>query len=178
MINRRAFLKHSAMLACALGAPTIARAALVSPHEKSLKLFNIHTGETFNNVFWAEGRFLPDSLNDLNYLLRDFRSDTVKPIDPSLLSLLEKVSRQVGPGSTVHVISGYRSPETNQMLAERSNGVAKHSMHLEGKAIDIRVPGHELTTVRKIAMGLRAGGVGYYPDSQFVHIDTGRVRSW
>ncbi len=178
MTNRRNFLKQSALLASALGAPAIARAALVSRHEKSLKLFNTHTGETLNSVFWADGQFLPDALNDINRLLRDHRSNTAMPMDPNLLSLLEQVSAQVGPTDTLHVISGYRSPETNQLLAERSDGVARHSLHLEGKAIDIRVPGRNLSTIQKVAMSLRGGGVGFYPHSQFVHIDTGRVRHW
>lgn len=178
MTHRRTFLKRAAMLACALGTPAIARAALAGPREKSLKLFNTHTGETFSDVFWADGQFLPDSLNDINHVLRDHRSDKVLPIDTNLLSLLEKVSAQVGSNPVLHVISGYRSPETNQLLADRSGGVARHSLHLEGKAIDIRVPGRDLTSVRRIALELRGGGVGFYPDSQFVHIDTGRVRSW
>ena len=178
MINRRNFLKHSALLACTLGSAALARTAFAAMPEKSLKLYNTHTGETFSDVFWADGQFLPESLHDINYLLRDHRSDKVMPIDTNLLSLLEKVSEQIGPSHTVHIISGYRSPETNQLLADRSNGVARHSLHLEGKAIDIRVPGQTLTSVRQIAMNLRGGGVGFYPDSQFVHIDTGRIRSW
>jgi uncharacterized protein YcbK (DUF882 family) len=178
MTDRRIFLKHSAMLVGALGAPAIVRAALVSPHEKSLKLFNTHTGETFSSVFWVDGQFLPDAMDDINRLLRDHRSNQVMAMDPDLLSLLETMSTQIGPGNTLHVISGYRSPETNQLLADCSDGVARHSLHLEGKAIDIRVPGRDLVTVRKVAMNLRGGGVGFYPDSQFVHIDTGRVRSW
>lgn len=166
------------MLVSAFGAPTIARAVLVDRREKSLKLFNTHTGETFSSVFWVDGQFLPDALDEINRLLRDHRSNQVMPIDPNLLCLLGKVSAQVGPGTTLHVISGYRSPETNQLLADRGDGVARHSLHLEGKAIDIRVPDCDLTTVRKVAMSLCGGGVGFYPDSQFVHIDTGRVRSW
>ncbi|MEO6560229.1 MAG: DUF882 domain-containing protein [Oxalobacteraceae bacterium] len=171
-------MRHSVILVGALGAPMIARAARANPREKSLKLFNTHTDETFSSVFWADGQFLPDALDDINRLLRDHRTNTVAQIDPRLLSLLEMMSAQVGPKNTLHVISGYRSPQTNQLLADRSDGVAKHSLHLEGKAIDIRVPGRDLNSVRKAALGLRGGGVGFYPDSQFVHIDTGRVRSW
>lgn len=178
MINRRNFLKHSAALAGVIGAPRIAHAALIYPHEKSLRLFNTHTDETFSNVFWADGEFLPDALDNINRLLRDHRSNKVAQIDPGLLSLLEKMSHQVDAKNPLHVISGYRSPETNQLLADRSNGVAKHSLHLEGKAIDIRVPGRDLTTVRTAALRLHGGGVGFYPDSQFVHLDTGRIRSW
>jgi uncharacterized protein YcbK (DUF882 family) len=178
MTDRRIFLKHSAMLVSAFGVPAIARAAIVRAPEKSLKLFNTHTGETFNSVFWADGQFLPDALNDINRLLRDHRSGKVMPIDRNLLLLLEKVSAQTGSGNTVHVISGYRSPETNQLLAASSDGVARHSLHLEGKAIDIRVPNRDLDLVHKVALSLHGGGVGFYPDSQFVHIDTGRVRHW
>lgn len=178
MINRRNFLKHSSFLVSALGAPIVARAAWVNPRKKSLKLFNTHTEESFSNVFWADGQFLQDALDDINRVLRDHRSNQIAQIDPNLLSLLEKVSMQVGSDNVLHVISGYRSPETNQLLAELGDGVAKHSLHLEGKAIDIRVPGRDLTSVRKAALRLRGGGVGFYPDTQFVHIDTGRVRSW
>lgn len=178
MINRRNFLKYSAALAGVISAPGIAHAALLRPYEKSLKLFNTHTDETFNNVFWADGEFLPDALDNINHLLRDHRSNKVAQIDPNLLSLLEKMSQQVGAKNPLHVISGYRSPETNQFLAEHSAGVAKHSLHLEGKAIDIRVPGCDLAIVRKAGLDLRGGGVGFYPVSQFVHLDTGRIRSW
>jgi len=88
------------------------------------------------------------------------------------------ISSQLGSGDTFHVISGYRSPETNQMLAERSDGVARHSLHMDGKAIDIRIPGRDLTHLRDAALNLRSGGVGFYPGSQFVHVDIGRVRKW
>lgn len=177
MIDRRLFLKRSATLVAVAATPFSHAFSLHAP-EKSLHLVNTHTGETFNSTFWAGGRFLPDALARINVVLRDHRSNKVAPIDPVLLSLLEKLSADIGASNPVHVISGYRSPETNQMLAERSNGVARHSLHLEGKAIDIRVPGRDLKMVHKAAANLRGGGVGYYPDSQFVHIDTGRIRSW
>ncbi|HWJ94586.1 MAG TPA: DUF882 domain-containing protein, partial [Telluria sp.] len=100
------------------------------------------------------------------------------PIDPQLLLLLDKVSAQFGSQHVLHIISGYRSPESNAKLHENSSGVAKHSLHMEGKAIDVRIPGKDLAQLRKAAMAVRGGGVGYYPDSQFVHMDTGRVRYW
>jgi len=158
--------------------PALARAAVAAPHERSLRFYNTHTGETLRTMFWAEGQFIPDALQDINRLLRDHRSNTVAPIDPELIVLLNKVSTQFGSNNVVHVISGYRSPETNRKLAEASGGVAKHSMHLEGKAIDVRIPGYDLNELRKAALAQKRGGVGYYPDSRFVHLDTGRVRHW
>ena len=181
MNQRRSFLKSSVVLASALGAPALARAASAAsaaPGERTLRLYNTHTGETLRSVFWAEGQFLPDALADINKLLRDHRNNTIATMDPQLLVLLDKVSAQFGSNKVLHVISGYRSPESNQLLAERSNGVARHSMHMEGKAIDVRMPGLELASLHKAAMNAKGGGVGYYPDSQFVHMDTGRLRHW
>ena len=111
-------------------------------------------------------------------MLRDHRNNAIAPIDPQLLLLLDQVNVKMGSANTLHIISGYRSPESNALLNETTTGVAKHSMHMDGKAIDIRMPGRNLAQLRKAAMSLRGGGVGYYPDSQFVHMDTGRLRSW
>lgn len=178
MNNRRSFLKTSAVVASALSMPALARAAVATPHERVLRLYNTHTGESLKSVFWAEGKFIPDALTDINKLLRDHRSNTVAEMDPQLLMLLDQVSSRFDHKNVLHVISGYRSPETNRKLAAASNGVAKHSMHLEGKAIDIRLPGRDLAQLHKAALAVRGGGVGYYPSSQFVHMDTGRVRTW
>lgn len=181
MNQRRSFLKSSVVLASALGAPALARAATTAaaaPGERTLRLYNTHTGEALRSVFWAEGQFLPDALADINKLLRDHRNNAISAMDPQLLLLLDKVSAQFGSNKVLHVISGYRSPETNQKLAERSSGVAKHSMHMEGKAIDVRMPGLDLASLHKAALSAKGGGVGYYPDSQFVHMDTGRLRHW
>ncbi len=178
MNQRRSFLKSSVVIASAMGVPALARAAVAAPNERTLRLYNTHTGETLKSVFWAEGQFVPDALKDINHLLRDHRNNKIAPMDPQLLVLLERVSAKFGNDNLVHIISGYRSPESNQLLAERSNGVARHSMHLEGKAIDVRMPGRALASVHKAALSARAGGVGYYPDSQFVHLDTGRLRNW
>ena len=181
MNKRRFFLKNvlATSLTTTLALPALARASVPAlPDERSLRFYNTHTGETLRSVFWAEGQFLPDALLDINKLLRDHRSNTIAAIDPQLLVLLDKVSSQFGNNSIVHVISGYRSPQTNQQLAERSDGVARHSLHLEGRAIDVRIPGRDLSSVRRAALAMQGGGVGYYPNSQFVHMDTGRVRSW
>lgn len=184
MTQRRAFLKHSlghsALLAAAAGAPALARAAAppTALRDRTLRLYNTHTGESLTSTYFAEGRLQPSSLADINKLLRDHRNNQVAPIDPALIVLLDQVTVQARPGSVVHIISGYRSPASNQLLAETTNGVARHSMHLEGKAIDVRMPGVALADLRKAALAAGGGGVGYYPDSQFVHMDTGRVRRW
>jgi uncharacterized protein YcbK (DUF882 family) len=178
MNQRRSFLKSSVVLASAIGMPALAKAAQPAPAERTLRLYNTHTGESLRSVFWAEGQFIPDALKDINKLLRDHRNDKIADMDPKLILLLNDVSDKFGDGQTLHIISGYRSPESNAKLAAASNGVAKHSMHMDGKAIDIRMPGKNLAQLQKAAMSMKAGGVGYYPDSQFVHMDTGRVRYW
>jgi len=178
MTQRRSFLKSSVALASVIGMPALAKAAQAAPGERTLRLYNTHTGETVKSVFWAEGQFIPDALQDLNKVLRDHRNNKIAPIDPQLLVLLDEVSSKFGDNQTVHIISGYRSPESNAKLHANSSGVAKHSMHMDGKAIDIRLPGKDLAQLRKAAMSMARGGVGYYPDSQFVHMDTGRVRYW
>lgn len=178
MNQRRSFLKSSVALASAISLPALAKNAQAAPGERTLRLYNTHTGETVRSVFWAEGQFIPDALQDINKVLRDHRNNKIAPIDPQLLVLLNEVSAKFGDNQLVHVISGYRSPESNAMLHAHSSGVAKRSMHMDGKAIDIRLPGKDLAQLRKAAMSMRAGGVGYYPSSQFVHMDTGRVRYW
>jgi uncharacterized protein YcbK (DUF882 family) len=179
MNQRRSFLKSSAVLASALSLPAVSKASTkAAASERALRLYNTHTGESVHSIFWAEGQFVPEALKDINRLLRDHRNNQVSQMDPQLLVLLDKVSAQFGDQQVLHVISGYRSPETNAKLHENSSGVAKHSLHMEGKAIDIRLPGTDLATLHKAVMAAKGGGVGYYPDSQFVHMDTGRVRYW
>ena len=178
MNQRRSFLKSSVVLASVIGMPALAKAAQPAPAERTLRLYNTHTGESLRSVFWAEGQFIPDALKDINKLLRDHRNDKIAEMDPKLIVLLNDVSDKFGDNQVLHIISGYRSPESNAKLAAASNGVARHSMHMEGKAIDIRMPGKDLAQLHKAAMAMKSGGVGYYPDSQFVHMDTGRVRYW
>ncbi|MBQ5948236.1 DUF882 domain-containing protein [Massilia sp. ST3] len=179
MMQRRAFLKSSLLLAApTLSIPALAKTASAIPGERTLRLYNTHTGEKLSSVFWAEGQFIPDALKDINKVLRDHRNNQVAEMDPQLLLLLDQVNDKLGNGKELHIISGYRSPESNAKLHANSNGVAKRSMHMDGKAIDIRLPGKDLKMLHKAAMSLKGGGVGYYPDSQFVHMDTGRVRYW
>lgn len=176
MTQRRDFLKHVSALAALGSLPVIGRAAPL--RERTLRLYNTHTGEAIRTTYWADGAFIAESMQDINKLLRDHRNNQVAVIDPRLVLLLDQVSSQVKPGSDIHIISGYRSPASNQLLADTTNGVARHSMHLEGRAIDLRMPGVPLASLRQAALNAAGGGVGYYPDSQFVHIDTGRLRHW
>jgi uncharacterized protein YcbK (DUF882 family) len=178
LTGRRRFIHSSAALLAGLCLPPSARAARSAGDVKRLKLYHTHTGEFLDRVFWADGRYLPGALAEISTLLRDHRTNQVAPIAPQLLSLLERIASLVGALEGFHVISGYRSPQTNQLLADRSRGVARRSLHMAGKAIDIRIPGRSLIDVRDAALSVRGGGVGFYPESEFVHVDIGRVRSW
>lgn len=145
---------------------------------KELSFLHTHTGERLNVAFFDGGKFVPDALEAVNHFLRDFRNDQVHPIDPELLATLYDLRRATDSTGEYQVISGYRSIETNEGLRKNSRGVAKHSLHLEGKAIDVRLDGVDLARLRDAALSMERGGVGYYRKSDFVHIDTGRVRSW
>jgi uncharacterized protein YcbK (DUF882 family) len=156
-------------------------ARLGAAPNRSVSFVHTHTGEQLTSEYCCGGEYITAVLGDVNHLLRDFRVNVVKPIDPALLDLLFALNDTLGTDQPFHVISGYRTPETNAMLQERggaSSGVATHSLHIDGKAIDIRVPGIRLQRLRDAAKSLQVGGVGYYPASDFVHVDTGRVRYW
>ena len=132
-------------------------------------------------AYAVNGQYQPDALARLNHLLRDFRTNEKRPIDPKLFDLLHELSTTLGTDSPFHIISGFRSPVTNAMLRQRGGahtGVATTSLHMVGKAMDIRLPDVKLKTLREAAASLKRGGVGYYPSSNFVHVDTGRVRYW
>jgi uncharacterized protein YcbK (DUF882 family) len=146
--------------------------------ERSLALYSPHTGESLKAVYWAEGGYVPDALKDVNYLLRDYRAGEIRPISPRLLDMLYGMKHHLDSDGPFHIISGYRTPKTNALLRKKSRGVARTSLHLEGKAVDIRLPGCELKALRRAAMQMQMGGVGYYPRSCFVHVDVGEVRYW
>lgn len=185
--NRRKFLtditKGSA-LAATLAAPVLAvpaQAARFSLPRKGayeVSFRNQHTGETFSGEYRVGDRYLPNAFEEINYVLRDFRANEVFPIDPRLIDILYAVRQKAGSTTAFEILSGYRCPKTNAMLRRVGSGVAKNSLHMVGQAIDFRLPGHSTKGVRNIARGLKAGGVGYYSRSNFVHIDTGKVRSW
>ena len=145
--------------------------------EFALSLYNTHTGESLkNHVFWAEGKFIKEQLTCINRLFRDHRTNEIHPIDPQLLKLLVDIQKAVDTKESIHLISGYRSFKTNNMLAGMGKGVARKSQHLLGKAADIRIPHRQLKYIQRAAAALKKGGVGRY--TNFVHIDTGRVRTW
>jgi uncharacterized protein YcbK (DUF882 family) len=146
--------------------------------ERGLHLYNIHTGETVKTVYWAEGRYLPAGLNELNKLMRDHYTGDVVNIDPKLFDLLYNLCGRTEYKKPFHILSGYRCPATNHKLRERSYTVASHSLHMDGMAVDLRAPGLHTRYLRKAAMDMHSGGVGYYPGSNFVHVDTGPVRHW
>jgi len=149
------------------------------PPDRGLTFFNTHTGESESVEYCRSGCLVPESLQKINHILRDTRTGEVKDIDVDLLDLLARLARAVPTEEPFHVISGYRSAVTNEYLRTHGGGgVAAHSLHLVGKAIDIRVPGTALRDLYRTAIGLRGGGVGIYPRSDFVHVDVGRVRTW
>jgi uncharacterized protein YcbK (DUF882 family) len=148
------------------------------PPDRFLSLFNIHTAESAAVVYCQAGCLITPSLEKIDYILRDYRSGEMKEIDVRLLDLLHSLTMKLGLDQPFHVISGYRSPRTNSLLRARLRGVAKHSLHVLGQAIDIRVPGLSISELFRAAVSLKAGGVGRYPRSNFVHVDVGRVRTW
>lgn len=181
-MSRRGFL------ACGI---LTAASAVILPHgravgavnnflaaERTLSFYNTHTGEELTSTYWRKGEYLHQALTDIDYLLRDHRTGEIKRIDPALLDLLHALHARAGGREPFHLISGYRSPRTNAMLSKQGRGVAGKSQHLLGRAVDIRLPRCGLECLHQAAIELRAGGVGYYPKSDFVHVDTGRVRYW
>lgn len=177
-INRRGFLGAIAGLSGSLILPS-AFAAPIPQTDRSLTLYNTHTGEKLTSTYWAEGQYQMDSMKEIQWLLRDHRANKAAQMDPDLLDLIHNIQSLIGDQSReFHIISGYRSPETNAKLRNQSSGVAKKSFHMQGKAIDIRVPGYDIAQLRRAAMSLKSGGVGYYPRSNFIHVDTGRTRFW
>lgn len=154
-------------------APAAAAAA------RRLRLYNTHTGERVDVVFRRGSEYVPEGLRRLELHLRDHRTQDIRAFDPALFDLLADLTAAAGrPDSELHVISGYRSPKTNEMLRERSSAVAKSSLHMVAQAIDIRLPGVSTAQLRDTALELGRGGVGYYQRSDFIHVDTGRVRRW
>jgi len=145
---------------------------------RSLHLHNIHTGESLKTVYWEEGVYITESLKDINYILRDHRTDDMINIAPHLLDVIAALHKKVHSRRPFEVISGYRSPRSNALLYESSGGVNPNSLHMYGKAIDIRLGDCHLRHLRNAAIAMRQGGVGYYPESDFVHVDTGAIKYW
>lgn len=179
-VGRRTLLRLGVGGLCSLAAvPAIAAPARVlADGQRTLSFHHLHTGESLRATYWADGNYVPGALGELNWLLRDFRTGEKIRMDVGLLDLLYRLRETMQSTAPFQIISAYRSPHTNAMLRRRSHGVAAHSLHMEGMAMDVRLPGRRLRDLRQAALHLRRGGVGYYPRSNFVHVDTGRVRFW
>lgn len=176
-VSRRRFIRSLACGSLAIaGFPAIAKAA--TQQSRKLSFYHTHTGEQLSLNYYDDGRYLADALQEVNYVLRDFRTGDIHTIDTALLDQLYDLKMVLGVDKPFQIISGYRSPYTNGLLRKKSNGVASKSLHLQGRAIDIRIEGVDSRLLKNAAIAMRSGGVGYYQGSNFVHIDTGRVRSW
>jgi uncharacterized protein YcbK (DUF882 family) len=183
-IERRQFIKAGLVAAASIILPGAAladewlHATPRKPGPRELSFYNIHTDESLKTVYWENGSYVRDALVDIDYFFRDFRANEIRRIDPKLLDLLYNIRTHLDTTTPIELVSGYRSAATNAMLFAQTEGVSRHSMHVQGKAADIHVRGVELSDLRSAALALGAGGVGYYPRSEFVHVDTGRVRYW
>jgi uncharacterized protein YcbK (DUF882 family) len=177
-IGRRRFLAAAGGLCGTLASLLAAPVLAASRQSRCLSFVHTHTGETLRAPYFRDGCYQHECLAQVDHLLRDFRTGDVHPIDPALLDILFDVQTRANRGGAFEVISGYRSPATNAMLHRHSEGVAMHSMHLQGRAIDVRLPGFTTRELAAQARMLQRGGVGFYARSDFVHVDTGRVRFW
>lgn len=185
-MDRRSFLGIGAATLGGVFIPGLSSAAsaanfkggMIEQGARRLAFRNAHTGESFSGVYRVGSKYLPDAFDQINVVLRDFRTDQVYPMDPRVLDIIYSVHRMTGKQTPFEIISGYRSPKTNAMLRANSSGVAKKSLHMQGRAIDLRMEGFSTARIRDIAKSLQAGGVGYYSKSDFVHVDSGDVRSW
>lgn len=180
LLGRRSFLRLGAGAAAgaALFAPLDTLAASRAMSVRQISLLNLHTGERLKADYWIKGRYQSDVLSAVARVLRDHRTDERHPIDRGLLDLIHTLHVRMGRREPFHIISGFRSPATNRMLRARSDGVARNSYHMRGMAVDLRMPGIGTRQIQRAALRMRQGGVGYYPDSDFVHVDVGPVRSW
>jgi len=180
MHSRRGFLKG--LSGAALGLASVSAFGAQVPFsvaaERKLSFYNLHTGESLTETYWVDGHYIPEVMAGMNHLLRDHRTDTSIEIDPRLFDMLFLLQQDLGVQKQFHVISGYRSPKTNEQLRKNNSKVAKRSYHMLGKAIDIRVPGVPLKTLGSQARSMKVGGVGLYQRSDFVHVDVGPVRTW
>ncbi len=170
---------------CFLVAATGARAqasgasATTAAAEHTLQLYNTHTNEKIDIVYRRGDQYIQGALAKLDYFLRDHNTNEVRHFDPRLYDILSDLTASVGhPGGEIDIVCGYRTNSTNVALRAHTNGVAKNSLHIQAEAIDLRMPGVNTLKLRKAALALARGGVGYYPHSDFIHVDTGRVRQW
>ena len=180
--TRRTLLRRLGYAAaCAVPGTTLAgslTAVASSPEPRRLRFYHTHTRSRLELAYHDGDRYLPEALERIDVFLRDFRTRDVHPIDPNLLDILSAIRSTFDTDGCFEVISGYRSPATNEDLRRRTDGVAKASLHMQGRAIDVRLAGVRTNRLRRAATDLARGGVGYYPKSDFIHLDTGRFRTW
>jgi uncharacterized protein YcbK (DUF882 family) len=177
-LSRRRFIGMALTgLACVAAKPAFALSGR-TPAIKELTFHNLHTDERATIAYWRSGFYDRAGFLKINHILRDFRTGDEYPMHAGLMDLLHNIQTNLGHEGAIEVISGYRSPHTNAMLVSHSEGVANHSYHMRGMAIDIRLPGTPLAKLHNVALDLKRGGVGYYPSSDFVHVDVGPVRRW
>jgi uncharacterized protein YcbK (DUF882 family) len=177
--RRRELLRLSA--AALFSAPLSRMCAAADPaseQTRTLSLVHTHVKESLTVAYYLDGAYVPEALAQLNRLLRDFRTGEEHPIDPPLFDILHDLHALTDRAGPFEIISCFRSPQTNAQLRDRSKAVAEHSLHMEGKAIDVRIRGFDTARLRDLALSMRRGGVGYYQKPDFVHVDRGRVRSW
>ena len=190
VIDRRAFIRTTSAITASVALAGVARRATADDSEqlqdnvkspdnvKSIELLALHTNEYLSGAFWARGQFIESNLQAIDHLLRDHRTNEIHSIDPALIVFMHDLREMLGGSGPFHVISGYRSAATNAKLRRHSSRVARRSFHMFGRAIDLRVPDVPTATVREAAIALQRGGVGFYPRSDFVHLDTGKFRHW
>ncbi|UZK04923.1 DUF882 domain-containing protein [Venatoribacter cucullus] len=185
MLNRRHFLRQAACLGAAgvaglSSVPLLAQpqAGMTDQAERTLRVYNIHTGEYLTTTFWADGQYQDEEIQALDLLLRDHRANQAMAMQRELYEKMFHLQELFSSREPLYVISGYRSPGTNSGLRQVSDGVAENSLHMQGRAVDIRIPGVSHRHLHKAALAMGSGGVGYYPKSGYIHLDTGRVRSW
>ncbi|ASP37752.1 hypothetical protein CHH28_03265 [Bacterioplanes sanyensis] len=179
MISRRQLLTNAARLsAVACSGAGFSLTAQSSEADRTLRLYNIHTGEHVTSTFWSNGHYIDSELQSLDLLVRDHRANQAIAMQRELYQRLFDLQQLFAAEQPMYIISGYRAPHTNRSLRQGSSGVAEGSLHMQGKAIDIRIPGVSHRHLHQAAIAMRAGGVGYYPNDGFVHLDTGRVRRW
>lgn len=182
-VSRRSLLRWSgALAASATVIPAFASPALVGLKDLNARTLSFdccQTGEKLRNItYWADGRYEPAALSAINHTLRDYMNGEVHPIDPGVLDILHRIGRALETDNHFEIVCGYRSPATNAALRRNDPQVATHSLHMKGQAIDFDLPGRKLSLVHATALAQQIGGVGYYPDADFIHVDTGRVRRW
>jgi uncharacterized protein YcbK (DUF882 family) len=177
-LNRRSVLHRGAALAAVSLLGRSGRLFGAEQEVRRIAFTNLHTGEQVETDYFRNGDYVPQALDQIEKVLRDFRNGARHAMDPKLMDFLVDVAAKVGSKPVFSVISGYRSPETNRKLHEKSTGVSQHSLHMQGRAIDVRITGVDCAALAASALELKRGGVGYYRASNFVHLDTGAFRTW